>query len=110
MRVCRYVRPFWALPLAIIGSLIIATVFYILVSVGAIGLLPADQLAESDAPLAHALDVGAGLSWAAAILALGAIVAITSVMLVIFYGQTRIFFAMCRDGLLPERLRPVERG
>jgi basic amino acid/polyamine antiporter, APA family len=95
------------LPLAIIGSLIIATVFYILVSVGAIGLLPAAQLAESDAPLAHALDVGAGLSWAAAILALGAIVAITSVMLVIFYGQTRIFFAMCRDGLLPERLADV---
>jgi APA family basic amino acid/polyamine antiporter len=95
------------LPLAIIGSLIIATVFYILVSIGAIGLLPAAQLAESDAPLAHALDVGAGLSWAAAILALGAIVAITSVMLVIFYGQTRIFFAMCRDGLLPERLADV---
>ena len=39
--------------------------------------------------------------------ALGAIVAITSVMLVIFYGQTRIFFAMCRDGLLPERLADV---
>jgi APA family basic amino acid/polyamine antiporter len=95
------------LPLAIIGSLVIATVFYILVSVGAIGLLPADQLAESDAPLAHALDVGAGLNWAAAVLALGAIVAITSVMLVIFYGQTRIFFAMCRDGLLPERLADV---
>lgn len=92
------------LPLAIIGSLVIATIFYILVSIGAIGLLPADQLAGSDAPLAHALDVGAGMSWAAAILALGAIIAITSVMLVIFYGQTRIFFAMCRDGLLPERL------
>jgi basic amino acid/polyamine antiporter, APA family len=95
------------LPLAIIGSLIIATVFYILVSFGAIGLLPADQLAGSDAPLAHALDVGAGLNWAAAVLALGAIIAITSVMLVIFYGQTRIFFAICRDGLLPERLADV---
>jgi len=95
------------LPLAIIGSLIIATVFYILVSLGATGLLPAGQLAESDAPLARALGEGAGLNWAAAILAAGAVIAITSVMLVILYGQTRIFFAMCRDGLLPERLADV---
>jgi APA family basic amino acid/polyamine antiporter len=55
----------------------------------------------SDAPLATALDEGAGISWAAWILALGALIAITSVVLVIFYGQTRIFFAMARDGLLP---------
>jgi APA family basic amino acid/polyamine antiporter len=95
------------LPLAIIGSLIIATVFYILVSLGATGLLPANQLAESDAPLARALGEGAGLNWAAAILAAGAVIAITSVMLVILYGQTRIFFAMCRDGLLRERLAEV---
>jgi APA family basic amino acid/polyamine antiporter len=95
------------LPLAIIGSLVIATIFYILASLGAVGLLPADQLGTSDAPLAEALDTGAGLSWAAAILAAGAVVAITSVMLVILYGQTRIFFAMCRDGLLPERLADV---
>jgi APA family basic amino acid/polyamine antiporter len=95
------------LPLAIIGSLIIATVFYILASLGAVGLLPTDQLGESDAPLAQALDAGAGLGWAAAILAAGAVVAITSVMLVILYGQTRIFFAMCRDGLMPERLADV---
>ena len=95
------------LPIAIIGSLVIATIFYILASLGAVGLLPADQLGASDAPLAEALDTGAGLSWAAAILAAGAVVAITSVMLVILYGQTRIFFAMCRDGLLPERLAGI---
>jgi basic amino acid/polyamine antiporter, APA family len=95
------------LPLAIIGSLVIATLFYILTSLGAVGLLPAEQLGESDAPLAQALDEGAGLNWAAAILALGAVVAITSVMLVILYGQTRIFFAMCRDGLMPEGLADV---
>ena len=97
------------LPLAIIGSLVIATIFYILASLGAVGLLPADQLGASDAPLAEALDTGAGLSWAAAILAAGAVVAITSVMLVILYGQTRIFFAMCRDGLLPERLADIHK-
>ncbi len=95
------------LPIAIIGSLVVSTVFYILVAVGAIGLVPADELAESEAPLADALQNGAGLDWAAAILAFGAVVAITSVILVILYGQTRIFFAMCRDGLMPRRLATV---
>ena len=57
--------------------------------------------------LAAALEEGAGISWAASILSLGAVVAITSVVLVILYGQTRIFFAMCRDGLLPQRLATV---
>jgi APA family basic amino acid/polyamine antiporter len=62
---------------------------------------------DSDAPLAAALQDGAGISWAAWILALGALIAITSVVLVIFYGQTRIFFAMSRDGLLPARMAEV---
>jgi basic amino acid/polyamine antiporter, APA family len=97
------------LPLAIIGSLIICTIFYVLTAVGAIGIATPAQMAESDAPLAAALDQGAGISWAAAVLALGAVVAITSVVLVIMYGQTRIFFAMCRDGLLPERLAAVNQ-
>ena len=95
------------LPLAIIGSLVICTIFYVLTAVGAIGIASPAQLAESDAPLAAALDQGAGISWAASILALGAVVAITSVVLVIMYGQTRIFFAMCRDGLLPQKLAKV---
>jgi APA family basic amino acid/polyamine antiporter len=100
-------RPERDLPLAIIGSLLICTVFYVLTSVGAIGVATPKQLQGSDAPLATALQDGAGISWAAWILALGAVVAITSVILVILYGQTRIFFAMCRDGLLPERLAEV---
>ena len=90
------------LPVAIIGSLLICTLIYVLVSVGAVGALPAAQLAESDAPLSEALEAGAGLGWAAALTAFGALVAITSVLLVILYGQTRIFFAMARDGLVPE--------
>ncbi|MEV8503462.1 amino acid permease [Actinoplanes sp. NPDC051475] len=97
------------LPLAIIGSLIICTIFYVLTAVGAIGIATPQQLEGSDAPLAAALDEGAGISWAAGILALGAVVAITSVVLVIMYGQTRIFFAMCRDGLLPQRLATVNQ-
>src|SRR4051794_19151563 len=97
------------LPLAIIGSLLICTVFYVLTAVGALGVASPEQLKSSDAPLATALSEGAGINWAAAILALGAVVAITSVVLVILYGQTRIFFAMCRDGLLPQRLATVNQ-
>jgi APA family basic amino acid/polyamine antiporter len=97
------------LPRAIIGSLVICTIFYVLTAVGALGIATPAQLSASDAPLAAALDKGAGISWAAGILALGAVVAITSVVLVIMYGQTRIFFAMCRDGLLPQRLAKVNQ-
>jgi APA family basic amino acid/polyamine antiporter len=95
------------LPMAIIGSLVICTVFYVLVSVGAIGVASSEQLSGSDAPLATALSDGAGINWAGAILAFGALVAITSVALVITFGQTRIFFAMCRDGLLPQSLSAI---
>src|SRR3954470_19024676 len=97
------------LPLAIIGSLLICTVFYVLTAVGALGIASPAQMKGSDAPLATALDEGAGITWAAGILALGAVIAITSVVLVILYGQTRIFFAMCRDGLLPQRLATVNQ-
>jgi basic amino acid/polyamine antiporter, APA family len=97
------------LPIAIIGSLLIATLLYILVAIVAVGLLPADKLAASDAPLSDAISIGAGLDWAGNLLSFGALVAITSVTLTILYGQTRIFFAMSRDGLLPRifsRLSP----
>jgi APA family basic amino acid/polyamine antiporter len=95
------------LPFAIIGSLLICTLFYILTAVGALGIATPAAMEKSDAPLATALKDGAGISWAAWLLALGALIAITSVVLVVFYGQTRIFFAMCRDGLLPEGLAKV---
>ena len=71
------------------------------------GALPADQLAGQDAPLAIALSEGAGIAWGADIVAFGALVAITSVVLTILYGQTRVAFSMCRDGLLPQRLANV---
>jgi APA family basic amino acid/polyamine antiporter len=96
------------MPIAIVGALLICTVVYILVAITAVGALPAAQLAESDAPLAQALDEGAGISWAASLVAFGAVVAITSVILAMFYGQTRIFFAMARDGLVPEKLADVD--
>jgi basic amino acid/polyamine antiporter, APA family len=89
------------LPIAIIGSLLIATLIYILVAIVAVGLAPQDKLAGSEAPLSDAIKIGAGLDWAGDLLSFGALVAITSVTLTILYGQTRIFFAMSRDGLLP---------
>jgi APA family basic amino acid/polyamine antiporter len=95
------------LPIAIVGSLLISTILYVLVAVAAIGVAPVKVLTGSDAPLAAALNEGAGIPWAGAVLALGALIAITSVVLVIMYGQTRIFFAMCRDGLFPRRLAKV---
>ncbi len=95
------------LPFAVIGSLVVVTIFYILTVLGALALAPASVLEKSAAPLAAALNEGAGITWAAWILALGALVAITSVILVVLYGQTRILFAMCRDGLLPEGLAKV---
>ena len=95
------------LPLAIIGSLVLCTVIYILVAIAAVGSLNATALQESDAPLAAVLDEGAGISWAASLLAFGALIAITSVMVTVFYGQTRIFFAMARDGLMPRGLAEV---
>ena len=89
------------LPIAIIGSLLIATLLCILVAIVAVGLAPSSKLAGSDAPLSDAIKIGAGLDWAGDLLSFGALVAITSVTLTILYGQTRIFFAMSRDGLLP---------
>ena len=95
------------LPIAILVSLGVATVLYIIVAIVAVGALPSDQLAKSDAPLAAALRDGAGIEWGASLIAVGALVSITSVVLTIMCGQTRIFFAMCRDGLAPRRLAKV---
>jgi APA family basic amino acid/polyamine antiporter len=95
-------KPRRDLPIAIVGSLLIATIIYIVVALVTVGLAPTSKLSGSTAPLADALNLGGGYgSWAADILSLGALVAITSVVLTILYGQTRIMFALTRDGLLP---------
>jgi basic amino acid/polyamine antiporter, APA family len=88
------------LPIAIIASLAICTVLYILVSITATAAVPFDKINGEEAPLAFVLQE-LGFDWAANIISFGALVAITSVVLTILYGQTRIMFAMCRDGLLP---------
>jgi APA family basic amino acid/polyamine antiporter len=95
------------LPRAIIGSLAIATLLYIIVAVVATGALPFDQLQGAEAPLATVLEEGAGFPRGADVISFGALVAITSVVLTLLYGQSRILFAMSRDGLLPRRVAQV---
>ncbi len=95
------------LPIAIIGSLAIATLLYILVALAATGAIPYKELDGSEAPLADALSQGAGFTWGATVLSIGALIAITSVVLTVLYGQTRIMFAMSRDGLVPRWLAYV---
>jgi len=88
------------LPIAIIGSLAVCTVLYILVALTAVGAVAAEKINGQDAPLAFVLRQ-LDFDWAATLISFGALVAITSVVLTILYGQTRITFAMSRDGLLP---------
>jgi APA family basic amino acid/polyamine antiporter len=87
------------MPRGILGGLAICTLIYVVVGVVATGLVPYQQLRASD-PLAEALQL-AGLPTAGAIVAFGAAISLTAVLLVFQYGQPRIFFAMARDGLLP---------
>ena len=88
------------LPRGIIGSLLVCTVLYIVVSGILTGILPYYKL-NVPSPVSFSL-IQIGLGWAGAIVALGAIAGLTTVLLVMLYGQSRVFYAMSRDGLLPE--------
>jgi APA family basic amino acid/polyamine antiporter len=88
------------MPIGIIGSLLICTVLYILVSGIATGVMSYRELNEPD-PIAVAAD-HVGLGWMASLIKLGAIAGLSSVILVMLLGQSRIFWTMADDGLLPE--------
>jgi APA family basic amino acid/polyamine antiporter len=87
------------MPIGIIGSLIVCTILYILVSGIATGVVAYPQLDVPD-PIAKAADY-AQMGWLAKIIKLGAIAGLSSVILVMMLGQTRVFWTMSRDGLLP---------
>lgn len=87
------------LPIGLIGSLLICTVLYVAVTLVLTGLLPWRQLGSENA-LVDALAKN-GIHWAAGLLAFGAVIAMTAVLLVFQLGQPRIFYSMARDGLLP---------
>src|SRR5438034_545980 len=88
------------LPIGILGGLGICTLIYVIVGAVLTGMVPYSQLAVAD-PLARALQL-AGFTTVGWIVALGAAVSMSAVLLVFQYGQPRIFFAMARDGLLPQ--------
>ena len=88
------------MPIGIIGSLLVCTLLYIVVSGIATGVVPYQQLDVPD-PIAKVADV-AGLGWIAGLIKLGAIAGLSSVILVMLLGQSRVFWTMSKDGLLPE--------
>jgi APA family basic amino acid/polyamine antiporter len=92
-------KPERDMTIGILGSLLVCTVLYLAVSAVVTGMSP---LAEIDrhAPVAHAFR-RLGLDFAASLISLGAIAGLSSVLVVMLLGQSRIFFAMSRDGLLP---------
>jgi APA family basic amino acid/polyamine antiporter len=88
------------LPIGILGGLAVCTLIYVIVGAVLTGMVPYQQLAVAD-PLAEALRL-TGFGGVGTIVALGAAVSMSAVLLVFQYGQPRIFFAMARDGLLPK--------
>ena len=94
------------LPRGILGGLAICTLIYVIVGIVITGMVPYTELAVAD-PLARALEM-IGYTRVGAIVAFGATVSMAAVLLVFQYGQPRIFFAMARDGLLPQWVAKVD--
>ena len=99
------INPQRDLPIGILSSLAICTVLYIIVSAILTGVVPYAQI-DIKAPVAAAMGT-LGIPWAKGMIATGAIFGITTVMLVLFYGLTRVVLAMSRDGLLPAGMAGV---
>ncbi len=94
------------LSIGIIGSMLVCTLIYMTVAAAAVGALPFKDFATSGEPLAHILRT-LGHGEAAAAIAAAAVIALPTVILAFMYGQSRIFFVMARDGLLPKRFGVV---
>ncbi len=93
------------MPIGIMGSLVVATVLYVTVAAILTGVVPYQQLGVAD-PVALVLNV-LKMPWASAVVSVGALAGITSVLLVLLLAQPRILFSMSRDGLLPPVLSRV---
>jgi APA family basic amino acid/polyamine antiporter len=93
-------------PIGILGSLIVCTILYVLMSAVLTGMLPYPQLMDA-APVAVALEAHPQLLWLTIPVTLGAVAGLTSVILVMMLAQSRIFYSMSRDGLLPPAFRSV---
>jgi basic amino acid/polyamine antiporter, APA family len=95
------------MPIGIIASLLVCTVLYIIVSGILTGIVPYTHLDVKN-PVAFALNY-IHQDWAAGFISIGAICGITTVLLVMIYGQTRLFYAISRDGLLPKVFSSVDK-
>jgi APA family basic amino acid/polyamine antiporter len=93
-------KPQRDMPIGILGSLVVCTVLYILVAAVLTGLVPYAQLNVPD-PIAKGVDA-IGMNWFSILIKVGALTGLTTVILVLLYGQSRIFFTMAQDGLLPK--------
>ena len=93
------------LPIAIMGTLVLCTVMYIMVAMVLTGVVPLNAI-DTQAPLAHAMRF-IGNNWYAGLISVGALCALTTVLLIYQLGTTRILFAMSRDNFLPKSLNKV---
>lgn len=96
-------NPQKAVPRGILGSLAIVTVLYVAVSLILTGMVSYTELSGDDATLATAFALQ-GADWAQKVISIGALAGLTTVVMVMFLGQTRVLFAMARDGLMPRPL------
>ena len=97
------------MPIGIIGSLIVVTIVYIIVSAVLTGVVNYKELGVPD-PIAVAVNAfGPALSWLRPLINLGAVIGLTSVILMLLLGQTRVFYSMANDGLLPRSFALVHR-
>jgi len=97
------------LPLAILIALFTVTTLYVLVAIVAVAAQPVGEFEGQEAGLSAILENVVDSTWPATVIAIGAVISIFSVTLVVIYGQTRILFAMSRDGMIPpffHRLNP----
>ncbi|UYP19319.1 amino acid permease [Rhodococcus sp. Z13] len=103
-------NPQKAVPIGILGSLAIVTVLYVAVSLVLTGMVSYTELEGDESNLATAFALN-GMGWAKNLIAIGALAGLTTVVMVLMLGQTRVLFAMARDGLIPRRLsRTGRRG
>ncbi|HKE69429.1 MAG TPA: amino acid permease [Nocardioidaceae bacterium] len=102
-------NPRRTLPLAILIALVTVTTLYILVTIVAVAAQPSDEFAGQEAGLSVILEDITGSTWPGTMIAAGAVISIFSVTLIVLYGQTRILFAMSRDGMIPSLFHKVNR-
>ena len=95
------------LPIAIMGTLLICTILYVAAALVLTGVVPHNWI-DTQAPLAHALRF-IGMNWYAGLISVGALCALTSVLLIYQLGTTRILYAMSRDHFLPKSLNAIHK-